>query len=1078
MLAEFKQALLGDATAAGGVQVAKAVAALGSRDCGVAPVAAGRVVVNAHPVGRQVEAVGQRCGKAAPALDRHTAVVGHQAQRHVADPQGHPAGIEVGLGPSGDADQAPIAPVKTDVARQGQAAAQVKVDRAAQAEVGPQQRRQVEVKAKTLEIQAGQQGQKIGEVEVGPIDLKIGEGQPQVPPGQVGPAQRWQVTQAGHLEADAAQVELGQGQHQLGQGQVGPVEVQVRESCPQVGQPQFRQAQVGGCPAGQQPERIEADGDPGQVQPLHRQHQLRQGQLGPVEAKAWESEVEGVEPQLGQVEPQGRPVRQPRRIKAEAQPRQLQGRDLGQQLGQGQVGPVDVETGESRRQAGQGPAGPGEARQLTQAGQGQAQARQVEAGDGPQQIPQGGGLPVEVEAGQGQTQLGQLEVGQGQAEGCQGRQQGPQVHIQLQASQLEAGQGQHQLGQAQVRPVEIELGEGCPQLAQLEVGPAQTGQISQGRQGQLQPRQVEPRQRQHQIGQGQVGPVEAQAWELGRQLGQLELGPAGQQPRQVQIDLQTREVELGQGQQQLRQAQSGPVDLEIGEGQPQLRQGHGGPAQLGRDQRQVGVQAGPQTTEVKEVEAQGQVDRVERQVAHQGGDPVGLGEGHRADLEVAAGTGATLQAANHHRAANPPQLQPGAAVLAGIAKAQVRAPVLQGHPIPLDRGAVGHQGEGFAANAHRAPQAEGGAGQADAQVEVSADFEQVALTGPEVQGRGADRAVEGFARAVEGQRGAAHRPQHQPRDGAAVGLAEAQVGGAEPAGAAAGPQHQGARDAAPPQGDAVVTAAGPDLQAGVPEAQAQVGIGLAGQFGRKTAAEGLAADTQTGLTAEGGGQRRPWGAAAQRHRGGTTELHGAAAAQAQSAAELTRLQPRGAIDQGAAELVEAQADAGTTGSTEVQPPGLQSPTVIGRSRSTSVKAQGGTAAQLGRTGGQVELVEGHFEQVGGQGQTQGLGGAGGPVDDGPTAGIEPAVEGQLPLGQADAARQGHAGQAAGGAQPAAAGLGAGAAGQHPAEVEPLQVDPQAPGAKAGGQVGAAETQLVHRGAAAVGQGDGLGVGSL
>jgi hypothetical protein len=47
---------------------------------------------------------------------------------------------------------------------------------------------------------------------------------------------------------------------------------------------------------------------------------------------------------------------------------------------------------------------------------------------------------------------------------------------------------------------------------------------------------------------------------------------------------------------------------------------------------------------------------------------------------------------------------------------------------------------------------------------------------------------------------------------------------------------------------------------------------------------------------------------------------------------------------------------------------------VSRSRSTSVKAQGGTAAQLGRTGGQVELVEGHFEQVGGQGQTQGLGG--------------------------------------------------------------------------------------------------------
>ena len=749
-------------------------------------------------------------------------------------------------------------------------------------------------------------------------------------------------------------------------------------------------------------------------------------------------------------------------VEAEADPRQLQVGNLGQQLGQGQVRPVDAEAGEAARQAGQAPAAPVDPAQL---GEAQADTRQPQASQPLQQLAQRGGAPVNGQAGQGQAQLRQPQVGQGQVERQQLRQQRLEIKFEVQARQLELRQGHDQLRQAEVGPVEVEVGEGQPQLSQFEVGPMEAAQRCQGGQVERQPRQAQPGQGIDQLGQGQVGPVEPQAGKLGRQVGELELGPAGQQPRQIQVDAQPRQVELRQVEQQLRQAEIGPVDVQVGEGQAQLGHLQGRPAQIRGQQlqREAGV-------ELKQVEAQRQVHRVERQPAHQRRDAIGLGEGGAADGQIATGPGTALEIGDHHLAADSAQAQAGATALAGVTKAQITAGVLQGDDKALKWSAARHQGQQVAADAHAAAQREGGRRAADPQIEIADHLEQLPFGGREGQGGAADRAAaDRFTGGVEGQAGRAHGTQHQPRDGAAIALADGQAVGSEAAGTALGRQQHRPVDAAAGQAHTVAAAAGVDGDGGIAEGQAEVGVALAGQHGSKAAAEHLAADAEAGVAADAGGSR-----GAEAEGGAAAQADAAAAGQADVAAEVAALEARGPIDQAAAQLTEAQADRACSNG-RAQVAGAQAPAVVGGGGAAAgVKPQAGASLQAHACDAQIELIKAQLEGgCGGQGRQP----AAAPVDNSSPV-VEAAIEVEATAADTDRPRQGDAANAAAGGQPAAPTAAAGAGGQHSVQVEATEADPHPASPDRGAKATATKAQLIDRGTATACQGDGLAADRL
>ena len=240
-LLQQELALFLDAAPIGGSQVAKGVAAVVGVDRDVAPIATGVVEKDPGVVGRQVQAFGQGGGKVAAPLKRQTGGVGHQAKLDVANPQRHPTGGHLGAGVVGDRQQLAVTAVKAEFACDAEATAQGQVDIAAEAEARQHQPTQIQVEFKARQLQLGQQPQQVRQGEVGPVDLEIGEGQSQVLPGQIRPAQGRHLGQRRHREAQPRQVELRQRQHQLRQAQVAPVEAQVGEGHPQVSQAQLGQ---------------------------------------------------------------------------------------------------------------------------------------------------------------------------------------------------------------------------------------------------------------------------------------------------------------------------------------------------------------------------------------------------------------------------------------------------------------------------------------------------------------------------------------------------------------------------------------------------------------------------------------------------------------------------------------------------------------------------------------------------------------------------------------------------------------------------------------------------------------------
>ena len=266
-----------------------------------------------------------------------------------------------------------------------------------------------EVEGDPGQLEAGEALQQNPQTWMAPIHLQGGQGEAKIRQGQVGQRvaeglQRWQERLDIDGDAKTGQVEPRQGEHQLRQGERAPVEMELGEHA----------AEVSHLLAGPVERRLlgnagQGEAEARQVEAGESPHQIRQGQVGPIQLQAGIGRAEGRKGVLGPGGQQGFGV------EVNLQSGKIELRQGEQQLGHADRGPIHRQGREHLLPFRDGPIRP------TQLGgeQGGRLGREREGVDVEGQV--GDGHPEAVHQGRDTIPLGEGGAAHPQAAGGPGR---------------------------------------------------------------------------------------------------------------------------------------------------------------------------------------------------------------------------------------------------------------------------------------------------------------------------------------------------------------------------------------------------------------------------------------------------------------------------------------------------------------------------------------------------------------------------------------------------------------------------------------------------------------------------------